>query len=172
MKRIVVCFLAAFLTTAVIADGPAAITTVILVRHAEKVADASVKDPPLTDEGRARAEELKELLRDAGVSAIYTTPWERTRKTAAPLAAALGLTPAEIKTGPTYANEVASTIRDKHAGSTVLVVGHSNTTTDVLRALGVADAPKITDEEYDNLFVVTLVAGSEPSLLKLKFGKH
>jgi broad specificity phosphatase PhoE len=172
MKRIVVFSLAVILATAVLADGPSAITTVILVRHAEKVADPSMKDPPLTDEGRARAEELKQLLRDAGVSAIFTTPWERTRQTAAPLAAALGLAPAEIRTGPAYAGEVASTIRDKHAGSTVLVVGHSNTTTDVLRALGVADAPKIEDAEYDNLFVVTLVAGSEPSLLKLKFGRR
>jgi len=152
-----------------VANGATGMTTVILVRHAEKVADATLKDPPLTEEGQARAKELARMLGNAGVTAIYTTPWERTRQTAAPLATALGVQPVEIKTGPTYVKEVASIIRAKHTGSTVLIVGHSNTTPDVIRALGITDAPAIPETDYDNLFVVTLADGSEPALLKLKF---
>ena len=168
MRKLLLLFVLSIACSA-FANG-AAMTTVILVRHAEKSSDAALKDdPPLTADGEARAKTLARMLGNSGVSAIYTTPWVRTRRTAAPLAAALGLQPVEIKTGATYANEVAAIIRDKHAGATVLIVGHSNTTRDVIRALGIADAPTIPETDYDNLFVVTLVEGSAPALLKLKY---
>ena len=168
-RRTAISLITLSITLSAVANGATGMTTVILVRHAEKVADETLKDPHLTADGQSRAKELARMLGNAGVTAIYTTPWERTRQTAAPLATALRVQPLEIKTGPTYANEVASIIRAKHAGSTVLIVGHSNTTGDVIRALGIAGAPEIPDAEYDNLFVVTLAEGSEPALLKLKF---
>ena len=147
------------------------ITTVILVRHAEKSGDASMaKDPPLTPAGEARAEELARMLDAAGVQAIYTTPFERTRKTAAPIAAALKIEPVEIKTGETYAAEIVRRIHEQHPGGTVLVVGHSNSTQQVIQALGIADAPAIADSEYDYLFIVTIAEGMKPRLLTLHYG--
>lgn len=157
------------LSIAYSALGSGTMTTVILVRHAEKSPDATLTDPPLTAAGEARAKTLARMLGKAGVSAIYTTPVVRTRRTAAPLAAALGVQPVEIQTGATYANDVVSRIRNQHAGATVLVVGHSNTTPEVIRALGIAEAPAIPDAEFDNFFVVTFVDGHAPSLLKLKY---
>jgi hypothetical protein len=50
------------------------------------------------------------------------------------------------------------------------VVGHSNTTPDVLRALGVTAAPAIADSEYDNLFLLTFAPGVAPRLLVLRYG--
>lgn len=163
MKKLTLLLLLA--TLSVSAAPP---TTVILVRHAEKTAgDPSMKDdPPLSAEGEARAQKLARMLASSGITAIYTTPFARTRDTAAPLAAALKLTPVAMKTGPTYAAEMAAKARE-HAGETVLVVGHSNSTQNVMKALGLANAPKIEESEYDNLFIVTL--GEEPTMLVLKY---
>lgn len=149
----------------------AELTTVILVRHGEKtVADAGMSsDVPLSAAGEKRAKELARLLADAGITTIYTTPYIRTRNTAAPIAAALKLTPVEIKTGPAYAAEMADLIQ-KHKGETILVVGHSNTTRDVMKQLGVANAPDIADAEYDNLFIVTIAEGSAPRMVRLRYG--
>lgn len=166
MKKITLAFLATLLTFALHA---AEVTTVILVRHAEKASASMNDDPPLSAEGEARAKLLGRMLARSGITAIYTTPFARTRATAAPLAAALKITPVEVKTGPTYADEVAALIRGKHAGGTVLVVGHSNSTQNVMKALGVANAPKIEETEYGNLFIVTLAAGHEPRMVVLEY---
>ena len=46
----------------------------------------TTKDPDLSDAGRARAESLANVLKDAGITAIYATELKRTQQTAAPLA--------------------------------------------------------------------------------------
>ncbi|WP_370324003.1 histidine phosphatase family protein [Euzebya sp.] len=51
-------------------------------------------DPPLAEEGLREARAVADRLRHEEIAAIYTTPLTRTKQTAAPLAAALGLTPA------------------------------------------------------------------------------
>jgi broad specificity phosphatase PhoE len=69
------------------APGPRAI---LLLRHAER-ADPRDPDGSLAEAGAVRARRLVDVLKDAGVTAIYTTRYKRTRETAAPLAAALGI---------------------------------------------------------------------------------
>lgn len=147
------------------ADHPA--TTVILVRHAEKAAPNG--DPPLTDAGSERAKELARLLSDANVRGIYVTQYQRTSLTAEPLAKASGITPAIFKTGDGYAKAVVDDILARHAGETVLVVGHNNTTADVMRQLGIADAKTIPDTEFDNLFVCVVRDGLA-TLVRLRYG--
>lgn len=74
-------------------------TTVILIRHGHtattgKVLPGRAKGLHLDDRGRAQAEVVAEHIgRLKGVSAIYTSPMERARETAAPTARALGLRP-------------------------------------------------------------------------------
>jgi broad specificity phosphatase PhoE len=145
------------------------VTTVILVRHAEK-ATAPANDPPLTAEGRERAKELARVVGKSGISAIFTTNLARTKQTAAPVAALLHLQPAVNANSPTYARDLANRIRTQHAGRTVLVVGHTNTTHDVIAALGVNTAPTIPETDFDNLYIVTLAEGHEPKLVSLKYG--
>ncbi len=50
-------------------------------------------DPPLHEHGHAQAELVAARLRDEPIDAIYVTTLQRTHQTAAPLAAALGMTP-------------------------------------------------------------------------------
>ena len=158
-------------STTFAADVASSVTTVILVRHAEKaVSGPMAGDVPLSEAGLQRAAELARVLGDAGIRAIYATPYERTRKTVAPLAAKLGLQPIEIAAGKDYADQMAKRIREKNAGQTVLVVGHSNTTPDLMRKLGVNAVHDIAESEYDNLYIVTVMGTTPPELVKLHYG--
>jgi TonB family protein len=143
-----------------------AMTTVILVRHAEK-GTAPANDPPLTAAGQQRAQDLARMFAKVPVTAVFTTPYARTRDTAAPLATAVGLQPVELQPNENYAREVVMRVHQGRGG-TFVVVGHSNTTRDVLRAFGV-DAPEIPDSEYDNLYILTFSPAAEPRLLALKY---
>ncbi|HEY3056398.1 MAG TPA: phosphoglycerate mutase family protein [Thermoanaerobaculia bacterium] len=143
------------------------ITTIILVRHAEKAGPSG--DVLLSAAGFDRAKELARVLGSAGISAIYTTPFHRVRQTAEPLATALHITPVEVETGDTYARDVVNAIMRDHKGQTVLVIGHSNTTVDVLRQLKIPNPPSITDSQYDDLFLCT-ISGATRKLLVLHYG--
>ncbi|MGF1600370.1 MAG: MSMEG_4193 family putative phosphomutase [Acidimicrobiales bacterium] len=74
-------------------------TTVLLVRHGRtpttgQVLPGRAKGLHLADEGVAQAERAAERIASLGkrkVAAIYASPMERTRETAAPIARALGL---------------------------------------------------------------------------------
>ena len=66
------------------------VTTVVLVRHAEKDTHFVGSDPPLSAAGLLRSHELERVLGDVPFSVIYVTPWSRNRKTAEPLARKLG----------------------------------------------------------------------------------
>ena len=143
--------------------------TVFLVRHAERAdtqggAPATMAtDPDLSESGKARAEYLATALKDAGITAIFVTPFKRTQQTAEPLAKALGIQPTVVdsKDTPGLVEKV------KAAGGNVLVVGHSNSVPGVISGLGVEAAPKIADTEYDNLFIV--VRSEKPHLVRVRF---
>jgi len=137
---------------------------VYLVRHAEKVTDGGAmvvedpKDPPLTVAGEARAAALAELLKEVGITQVWSTDYIRTRETAAPLAKALGL---EVMLyNPSDLQGFAETLKARQ-NETALVVGHSNTTPALVEALG-GDGGMPIDEkaEYDRLYVVSLPSGA------------
>jgi len=164
--------LTALLTAAwllLVAASASAQSTVFLVRHAER-ADAAAgvpapkgADPDLSSEGRARADSLAALLKDAGITAIFVTEYKRTKQTAAPLAASLRVTPTTVP-----ASDAAGLARALGAASgNVLVVGHSNTLPDAIKALGITAPVTIADAEFDNLFVV--VRGATPTLVRLRY---
>jgi phosphohistidine phosphatase SixA len=143
----------------------AAQDAIFIVRHAER-ADASA-DSPLSPEGEARAARLAALLKDAGITRIYTTDRKRTIQTAAPLAAALHLTSAAVKGGDQDA--LLAQLHAASASDRVLVVGHSNTVPALLHALGITPDVAITDADYDNLFVVVPRAGASPQFFRFRF---
>lgn len=137
--------------------------TIFLVRHAEKSQAGDAKDPELSEAGHARAESLAVLLKDAGITAIYATEFKRTQQTAEPFARAAG-----IKTTIVPAKETTALVAQlKEAKGNVLIVGHSNTIPEILKALGLISSLQIDEADYDNLFVLT--TGSTLQLLRLHF---
>lgn len=168
MKRVgLLAVIAALLATSLFA-APHPVTTVILVRHAEKASQED--DSPLTAAGTERAKELARVLAGVKVDAIYTTQFRRVQDTAAPTATAMGVTPIVRNTGSTYATDLAKHILKENRGQTVLVVGHSNTTIAVLKALGATDVASMPESQFDNLFVLTDVEGAAPRLVALRYG--
>lgn len=140
-------------------------TVVFLVRHAEKV-DASA-DPELSQVGAERAVDLAAVLRDSGIERIHSSDYIRTRDTAAPLAVALGL---EVELYDPRDLE-ALAVRLEEGGGRHLVVGHSNTTPNVVELLGGEPGAEIDEaSEYDRLYVVTIAAGGVASTVLLRYG--
>ena len=149
-------------------------TTVILVRHAEKVtANPSDPNPGLTAEGEQRARDLANLLRDRHVAAVLTTQFARTSLTGLPTAEAAHLKLDTVPAGgpgPVHAAAVAERIRTRYAGQTVLVVGHSNTVTKIVAALGGPTLGDLCDAAYDNLFTVVIPATGTPRVTHTHYG--
>ncbi len=143
-------------------------TTIILVRHAEKAADPAA-DPALTAAGAARAETLADFVKDAGVQAVISTQFVRTRTTAAPAAARLSL-PVDILDARLTARATADSLLARHRGHTVLVVGHSNTVPAIVEALGAPKPADICDAGYDNVFIVTVPATGTVTAVRLHYG--
>jgi len=160
----------AVLLVALAACAPPSVTTVILVRHAERPAGA---DPGLLPEGHARAESLAVALARTTVDAILHTQFVRTRETAQPLAAQKGLTPIVLNAaGPesVHAQEVVDRVNALR-GKTVVYVGHSNTVPSIIRRLGIVPPPPLAESEYSHLFIVTQKRGEPASLIRAKYGK-
>jgi broad specificity phosphatase PhoE len=146
-------------------------TLVMVVRHAEKAGPTG--DVALSAPGEERARALLVVARDAGVSAVITTQFQRTRQTGAPVAQALGVTPdvvaaaADVKE---HARQIAALVRERYLGRTVLVVGHSNTVPAIIAALGGPTMRDLCDSEYDRLFVLSLAEGSSARLVQSRYG--
>jgi broad specificity phosphatase PhoE len=160
---------------ALLTPPPAALAqrAVFVVRHAEKASDANEASVPLSEAGSARAKRLGELLKDAGIAAIYSTDTVRTRKTAEPLANLIK-TPVEIyeataPDGKVSPQGLVERLRREHARDAVLVVGHSNTIGPLLSALGCPEKVEIAADEYDSLFIAVPREAQAPVLLRLRF---
>jgi 2,3-bisphosphoglycerate-dependent phosphoglycerate mutase len=148
--RFLIIFLFAMAGEWVQAQTP---TTFILVRHAEKENDGT-RDPELSEAGVLRAKNLMNLLQKNAIDAIYSTPYKRTRNTVMPLAAARTL-PVQDYDG--LKMEQIDQMVAKHAGGTVLVVGHSNNVPAILNHLTGKNEYKNFDEsDYSNLIIVTV----------------
>jgi broad specificity phosphatase PhoE len=143
----------------------AAQQTVIFVRHAER-ADGGAgtpsmtgapADPLLSAAGEARAAKLATMLADAGIKGIYTSEFKRTQDTAKPLASKLGLA---IEVVPSKdASGLAAKIKAAHPRDSVLIIGHSNTIPELIRAFGGPEI-KIADDEYSGIYILTPSTGA------------
>jgi broad specificity phosphatase PhoE len=165
----------ALFAAALLAAVPAAAqdsTVVILVRHAERASLSGNNDPPLTEAGEARARALAQALEGRQIHAVLTTERQRTRNTARPAAEARGLSPeiVSLAAGEAHVDSVAAAVR-RHAGHTVLVVGHSNTVPGIIGALGGPRLPDLCDGEYSNLFILVLKRDAEPRLERHVYGE-
>lgn len=142
------------------------LTTFILVRHAEKVNDGS-KNPALTDVGVKRAQSLAHFLKKTKIDAIYSTHFLRTESTVAPLAESKGLS---IQNYDPAKMDFVDQLLVQHAGGTVVICGHSNTTPALANyLLGNSDLTNFEDQDYDNLLVVTLSEKGKGKLVWMSY---
>ena len=146
------------------------VTTIIVVRHAEKKIEPNNPDPELSPDGQARAQEIVRMFGDAGINAIYATQYKRTQDTVKPLAERLGLPVNQVNSKGTA--ELLSQILTQHAGQTIFVAGHNNTVPEIVAALGGPQYPIIPETEFDNLYVVTVYRTGKAKVVKLKYGKQ
>jgi broad specificity phosphatase PhoE len=115
------------------------------VRHFEKQLG---DNPSLTLTGKARAEALAAFFSDKPLNSVYSTDYNRTRETAAPVAA---LKSVDIQSYDPH-NLAGFAIKLKTQDH-VLVVGHSNTTPELLGLMGGANIT-IEESEYGLVYIV------------------
>jgi 2,3-bisphosphoglycerate-dependent phosphoglycerate mutase len=144
------------------------LTTVILVRHAENKIEPENPDPDLSPEGVVRAQEIARVLGDAGINAIYATQYKRTQQTVKPLADRIRVPVNLLDSKQT--DELVSRIQTTHRGQTIFVAGHSNSVPAIVSVLSAEKFPEIPDNEYDNLFIVTIYRFGKAKVTKLKYG--
>ena len=143
------------------------VTTVLLLRHAEKSATPS-NDPPLSEAGQARAQTLVHVAGEAGMTAIYTTEFLRTQQTVQPLATHLSLTINQVNVNDVE-GLVYQVLSDQR-GEIVMICGHSNTIPQIIEGLGGDLIPSIDENEYDNLFIVTIYGFGRATVVRLNYG--
>lgn len=158
MKRLFLTLL----LSGLLVSAAAAQSTIFIVRHAEKAATGG-DNPNLSPVGNQRALRLARVLRDARISRIFVTEFNRTRQTANPLAQMLGLTPQVIPAN--NSSQLIAALRVSTGN--VLVVGHSNTIPEVIRGFNILTPVLIGDNDYDNMFEI--VRPLAPRLIRLHY---
>jgi broad specificity phosphatase PhoE len=158
MKRLALSVLVAFFLAAAVDAAP----VIFIVRHAEK-ATTGGNHPDLCVAGQKRAEALARILKDSQVTAVFVTEFKRTQETAAPTAKAAHVNPTVVP-----ANDVAGLATKVRAlKGNALVVGHGNTIPDLMKALGIRTPITIPEDDYSEIFVVSL--HDPPQLLRLHY---
>ncbi|MCG3138546.1 MAG: hypothetical protein HJJLKODD_02411 [Phycisphaerae bacterium] len=119
------------LSTEPVNSPPGITTRVIIIRHAERdPVEPAPNDLPLNEEGLARAEVLRDLLAEEGITAIYSPDLTRNLQTVEPLAELLGIEVtviSQIETVDTkaLANSLVEKWTTTEAGGVILFVGNT-----------------------------------------------
>jgi len=137
----------------------ASTTTVFVMRHAEKqTSNPEDKDPPLATAGEARALELAKQFGGApkgqSLDAIIVTELRRTQDTVRPLANRLGI-PVIVVPANDPEGAAKRALHDFRGGR-VLIVGHSDTVPEIVKALSGIDVGPMSDTEYGILYIVAV----------------
>ncbi len=111
---------------------------------------AGERDPDLLRTGKARAEALAKWFKGKKLKVIYVSDYQRTRQTAAPLAAAKGITVETYDAKDTP----AIVARAKSANGPVLIVGHSNTAPDIVQQLGGTRPADLKHEDFGDIWTI------------------
>lgn len=145
--------------------GRSKTTILLLVRHAEK---AGGGDSPLSEAGKRRAQHLAAILKNFGLQEVYASPYQRTQQTAQAVAQAHGLkvTPYD----PSRLEDFLDLVLIRNKGQRVLIVGHSNTTPELLNLIVGREAyQQIADDDYDQLFLAAVDRRGRTSVYWLRY---
>ena len=126
--------------------APPSPPNIYVMRHLDT--PTGERDPDLVPQGQRRAALLATWFQDERPAAIYISDYKRTRQTAAPLAARLGLTP--IVYDP--ADTPGLIARVRATPGPVLIVGHSNTVPDIVEQLGGTRPAEMVHEDFGDIW--------------------
>ncbi|MGQ0589861.1 MAG: SixA phosphatase family protein [Sphingosinicella sp.] len=141
-------FALATLTACATTPEPAA-PSFYVVRHLNT--PSGERDPDLLPEGQRAAQALANWFRPGQAPrAIYVSDYRRTRQTAAPLAARLGLTPLVYDPADTP----ALVARVRAGPVPALIVGHSNTVPDIVEQLGGTRPGPLVHEDFGDIWLI------------------
>lgn len=142
---------------------------IILVRHAEK-ADTPANDPQLSPKGEMRATSLITALSRTPLSQLIATQYQRTQQTLAPIAEARHLPVTIVEAAKPIEEHIQQIVEQVHAvrGNT-LIAGHSNTVPLIIKALGGPEVQAIGEEDYSQLFLLSLNDGQPASLIATRY---
>lgn len=122
-----------------------------LLRHFEKQSQSQSDNPRLTQTGEQRASNLATILETAEIKRIYSTSYNRTLDSVAPLAQIKQL---NVESYDPRDLESFSALLLSRAENAV-VSGHSNTTPALLLLLGGPEI-KIHEQDYGTLYIVSI----------------
>ena len=142
------------------------VTTVVLVRHAEK--SGALIDPDLTAAGVARAGVLAKETSGLPLNGIIVTDTKRTQETAAPAARVHHLVPIVVDKGDVKG--VVSAIQQLPRWGAVLVVNHDNKVGDISEALGGPHLPDLCKDQYATMYVLRIPEHGKPSIETKTYG--
>lgn len=138
-------------------------TTVIILRHAERLSDD--KDSLLSDAGQARARALVPWLTALKPDVVIVSELQRTRQTVAPFLEKTKRV-ALIRSNEKCAELAAEILKDWR-GRTVLLSWHRGPHAELARALGAKEPfPVWAHDTYDRYWVITITSGGAATLVE------
>ncbi len=142
-------------------------TEIYWVRHAEKDLSDSSDNPPLTEKGRERAIDLRNLMDSIRIAAIYSTSYDRNIQTVMPLASDKGL---DIQSYEAHQWEtLLDTIPTAYAGKSVVICGHGDNILPMIQSFGVeTDRDELEHEEYGTIHLLKGIS-EDPKLVLKKY---
>ena len=158
MKKILslTVVVALLLCIATVTTAQETTTTLILLRHAEKETTGS--DPALSPAGLQRSYKLKSALADYQPDYFFSTGYNRTKQTLNPWATATNKK-VNVYNADSLSMFAASLLALE--GKTAVVVGHSNTTPQLVNLLiGKEKYTMLDDSVYNKIWIVTIRHGT------------
>jgi len=137
--------------------------TIYLVRHAEKQSVEGEKNAELTQCGTKRAIQLASILENVELAKVYSTNYKRTMATAKPTTQQKKL--AITNYDPRVLADFSKQLMDEKQNA--LVVGHSNTTPQLVALLSEQTVKELTELDYQELYQIQVI-GKERILTRLK----
>lgn len=134
---------------------------IVLVRHADYDVAPGVPGPGLNPAGIARREQLAHVLARFDISHIIVSEFARTQETAVTLAVDNTLIPEQLAAYDLDAIEASV----RSHGSTVVIIGHSDTVPALISRFTSGSGPSINSRDFDDLFIV-----ERGRLLHLQYG--
>ncbi len=163
------CFIAIF--ASINAKLASKETVIYIVRHAEKqTADPGNANPELNPEGLKRAHDLNLLLKKKPIAAVFATNFKRTMQTGAPVAQRNGIPISSYKADDFEG--ISKLILSDYRFKNTVVVGHSNTVSELIKAFGLEPpVSKLDDADYDLIFTVRIDKDGQKKLITQRFGQ-